>query len=258
MTDGEAIMADQMRRRFLVTASGAAVSAIAPEALLRLGRAAAAEVGALPRDVGGVAIPDTAIARAAAAMAREACPEHLYNHCIRTFLFGALVARRDRIDYDAEIIFTAAALHDLGLIERYSTPRQPFEMDGADAAKAFLEQHGVKGPRAEIAWNAIAMHTSPLSAHQVPQVQLVGGGAGVDVYGSGIKTLPADAVQAILAAFPRHGFRQGFPELLTQLCARKPLAQVGTWTDAYCRAHTHGVAFPEIDKNMDRFPFPDA
>jgi hypothetical protein len=235
------------------------VAAIAPEALLRLGRAAAAEAApALPHEVGGVAIPDTAIARAAAAMAKAACPEHLYNHCIRTYLFGALVARREKIAYDAEIIFTASAMHDLGLIERYSTKGQPFEMDGADAAKAFLEQHGVKGPRAEIAWNAIAMHTSPLSAHQAPQVQLVGGGAGVDVYGSGIKQMPQDAVQAILAAYPRHGFREGFPQLLTELCQRKPYAQVGTWTDAYCRAHTHGVTFPEIDKGMDRFPFPDA
>lgn len=246
------------RRGFLIGASGAMAATVSPTALLRLGRAAAADGPALPKEVGGVAIPDTAIAAAAAAMAREACPGHLYNHCIRTFLFGALVARREKIAYDAEIIFVASAMHDLGLIERYSTPRQPFEMDGADAAKAFLEQHGVKGPRAEIAWNAIAMHTSPLSAHQVPQVQLVGGGAGVDVYGSGIRTLPAESVQAILTAFPRHGFRQGFPELLTKLCERKPLAQVGTWTDAYCRAHTHGVTFPEIDKGMDRFPFPDA
>src|SRR6516165_3752438 len=97
------------RRRFLVAAAGGAVAAITPEALLRLGRAAAAEApGLLPREVGGVTIPDTAIARAAAAMAKAACPEHLYNHCVRTYLFGALVARREKIDYDAEIIFTAA------------------------------------------------------------------------------------------------------------------------------------------------------
>lgn len=251
-------MTDHTKRRFLLTATGAAAFAIAPEALLRLGRAAAAEAApALPKEVGGVKIPDTPIARAAAAMAKEACPTHLYNHCLRTFLFGDLVARREKIAYDAEIIFTAAAMHDLGLVERYSTKGQPFEMDGADQAKAFLEKHGVKGPRAEIAWNAIAMHTSPLSAHQAPQVGLVGGGAGVDVYGSGIKSLPQDAVAAILAAYPRKGFREGFPQLLTELCQRKPMAQVGTWTDAYCRAHTHGVTYPEIDKGMDRFPFPD-
>jgi hypothetical protein len=251
-------MVERSKRRFLLASAGGAFAAIAPEALLRLGRAAAAEAPALPREVGGVAIPDTPVARAAAAMAREACPEHLYNHCIRTFLFGALAARRDKIAFDAEIIFTAAALHDLGLIERYSTLRQPFEMDGADAAKAFLEQHGVTGARAELAWRAIAMHTSPLVAHESLQTGLVGSGAGLDVYGGGLHELPPGAVQAILAAFPRRGFRQGFPELLTQLCQRKPFAQVGTWTDAYCRAHTHGVAFPEIDKRMDAFPFPDA
>jgi hypothetical protein len=252
-------MADQHTRRFLLHGASGAVVAISAASLLRLGKAVAAEPArALPREVGGVRIPDTALARAADAMGREAYPEHLYNHCVRTFLFGGLVAEHEKIAYDPEMIFTAASLHDLGLVERYSSKAKPFEMDGADAALAFLEKHGVKGPRAEIAWHAIAMHTSPLSDHEAPQVGLVGAGAGGDVYGSGLRQFPADRVQAILAAYPRHGFREGFPAMLQAYCQRKPMASVGGWTDAYCRAHVHGVQFPDIEKSMDRFPFPDA
>jgi hypothetical protein len=246
-------------RRFLLASAAGVVAAIGSGALLRLGRAAAAESGTgLPGSVGGVDLPDTVIAKSAAAMVRAASPEHLYNHCIRTYLFGALVAERDSTHYDREIIFTAAAMHDLGLIERYQTENQPFEMDSADAAMAFLVEHGVSPLRAELAWHAIALHTSPLSAHESAQLQLVGAGAGADVYGSGLNTLPADRVMAILKAYPRRGFRQGFPQLMQAYCERKPLATVGGWADAYCRAHVHGVAFPDIERGMDRFPYPDA
>ena len=251
--------APSQTRRFLLSSAAGVIVAIAPTALLRLGRAVAAEPGAeLPRRVGGIALPDTPMAKAAAAMVRAASPEHLYNHCLRTYLFGALVAERDQTHYDQEIIFIAAAMHDLGLIERYQSKSQPFEMDGADAALAFLDQHGVGRARAELAWHAIALHTSRLSAHEAPQLQLVGAGAGADVYGNGLDTLPADRVRAVLAAYPRRGFRQGFPQLLQAYCQRKPLATVGGWTDAYCRTHAHGVTFPDIERGMDRFPYPDA
>ena len=57
-------------------------------------------------------------------------------------------------------------------------------MDGADAAKAFLVERGATETRAELVWNAIALHTSMLVEHAAPQVALVGNGAGIDVFGS--------------------------------------------------------------------------
>jgi hypothetical protein len=250
-------MVDASRRQFLVLAAGGMAVLVSGHALLSVARAAATDTAALPGQIGGVLVPDTAIARAASEMSRQAGPEFLYNHCMRTYLFGGLLAQSQHVPYDEEIIFVAAALHDLGLVERYSSKDLPFEMDGADAAKSFLENHGVHGDRAEIAWNAIAMHTSALAAHQPAQVSLVGHGAGVDVFGSRIGTLPAKSVDEILAAFPRRGFKVGFQKLLLDYCERKPMAQVGTWTDAYCRAHVHGVQFPEIERGMDRFPYPE-
>ena len=55
----------------------------------------------------------------------------------------ALLAERDHVAYDQEMLFVGATLHDLGLTTKYATPEHSFEMDGADAAKAFLVSEAI-------------------------------------------------------------------------------------------------------------------
>jgi hypothetical protein len=204
----------------------------------------------LPSEVGGVRLPHSSLATAAADLARATSPEFLFNHCMRTFLFGALLAERDGVTYDREMIFIAAGLHDLGLTKSYSTESQPFEIDGANAAKAFLVARGVSEARSELVWNAVALHTSMLVEHQPAQVGLVGSGAGADVFGSDLSTLPRERVSAILSAFPRLSFNTEFRDLLVDHCHRKPLAQRGTWLDAFCRLHNPSVRYPDLETRL--------
>jgi hypothetical protein len=240
------------RRSFLVRFIRG-VAWIVPGAALA--RAAWAAPRALPETVAGIAIPATKIAQAAADFAAGASPDFLFNHCVRTFLFGALMARNHGASYDAEIAFVASALHDLGLIERYSSKEEPFEIDGADAAQRFLTQQGFPAAKTAIVWDAIAMHASALSDRKGPEVALVGVGAGTDVFGGRLHLLPPDAVAAVLARFPRLRFNAGFERMLLDYCQRKPLAQVGTWTDELCRSHVHGVTFPTIEHGLKASPF---
>jgi hypothetical protein len=241
-------VADWTRRHFVVVmASGAAVCISAQ--LLALA-AASPQRGALPREVAGVSLPDTPLACAATDTARAASPPFLFNHCMRTYVFAALLAAHDGVAYDAELIFVATALHDLGLTTRYATPNHTFEMDGADAAKSFLVSRGVAEARAELVWNAIALHTSVLLEHQPPQVRLVGSGAGADVFGSGLELLGAGQVQAVLAAFPRGDFNRQFRDLLVDHCRRKPFVQRGTWLEGLCRAHNPGLAYPDLESRL--------
>jgi len=174
------------RRAFLVTLVGSAAWVIRGAALER---AAMSSARVLPDTVGGIAIPNTAVAHAALDLAAGASPDFLFNHCVRTFLFGALISQLHGVRYDAEVAFIASALHDLGLIERYSSKDEPFEIDGADAAKRFLRQRGFPNARIEVIWDAIAMHTSALSGHKGPEVALVGTGAGIDVFGGQLHLL---------------------------------------------------------------------
>jgi hypothetical protein len=238
---------NQPRRRLFTAILAASVSGAAGWRIL-------AESGSartpLPKQVADISLPETTAALAAADLARTACPPFLFNHCMRTFLFGALLAENEKVSYDGEMIFIAAALHDLGLTVRYATAERAFEMDGADAAKAFLIARGVTESRAELVWNAIALHTSNLVEHQPPQVGLVGSGAGADVFGSGIGSLRPDRVRAVLAAFPRLSFNTEFRDLLVDHCHRKPFSQRGTWLDHFCRVHNPNVVYPDLEKRM--------
>ncbi|HYM43572.1 MAG TPA: HD domain-containing protein [Steroidobacteraceae bacterium] len=241
-------MPDLVRRFVVATLGGCAVSVSAAA----LARVVAQPAPRIPPRVAGVPLPDSALAGAAVDLARSACPPFLFNHCMRTYLFGGLLAERDRIPYDHEMIFIAAALHDLGLTRKYASAEQPFEMDGADAAKAFLVSRGVSDGRAELVWNAVAMHASMLVDHQPAQVGLVGDGAGADVFGSELDTLPQERVRAVLGAFPRLSFNTEFRDLLVDHCHRKPFAQHGTWLEGFCRQHNPAVQYPDLESRLLR------
>ena len=135
---------------------------------------------ALPTEVAGVTIPNTALTRSAARLARSACPDFLFNHCLRTYLLGALSLEAQRLDFDAELAFTAAALHDLGLLPAFATPHGSFEIDGANRAEALLREAGRPARQGRLVWNAIVTHDirAEYAAHQSHEAQLVAAGAG--------------------------------------------------------------------------------
>jgi hypothetical protein len=86
------------------------------------------------------------------------------NHSIRTHLFALMHAEklglRAREDFDAELLFVACVMHDLGASEAYNGP-QRFEVEAADAAVTLLTGHGRTAHEADQVWQAIALHTSP-------------------------------------------------------------------------------------------------
>jgi len=168
------------------------------------GRALGADLTsvALPSSVAAIEIPRTALTRAAASLSRRTCPEFLFNHCMRTFLFGALHERHHGRTYHAEAAFVAAALHDLGLLKFYETEGRPFEVDSANAAEQLALQNGVLPNVASLIWNAAAMHDMrwAIVEKQNPTVELVAAGASADVAGPDEEMIPRAATEEVLAA----------------------------------------------------------
>jgi HD superfamily phosphodiesterase len=111
--------------------------------------------------ISGVTIPDSKIAREAAEFAREHQTEMLFNHSVRTYVFGAMEGVRQHLKFDSELLYVAALFHDMGLVEAYETETKRFEVDGADAARDFLRRHGIPEPKADLVWEAIALHATP-------------------------------------------------------------------------------------------------
>src|SRR3954449_9145290 len=88
-------------------------------------------------------IPDSALAKEAAQILREHSTDLLINHSMRVYLFAAEQGRQQKLRFDPELLYVAAAFHDLGLLKKFSTENDRFEVDGANAARQFLAAHKV-------------------------------------------------------------------------------------------------------------------
>jgi HD domain len=200
-------------------------------------------------------IPDSEICRKATQLTTEVSPSFLCNHCIRTFLFGDLLGKRDGLKCDRELLYLGAVMHDLGLTERFGG-EQRFEVDGADAARAFVLEHGLSDEKAEIVWDAIALHTSlGIAEHKQPEIALVHLGASADVMGMRIADISPEIVEQVLEAYPRIGFNASMTELLVSQVKQKPQVAAFSWLTEVGRGCIHGFTSPNWQAMLDGSPF---
>jgi HD superfamily phosphodiesterase len=83
------------------------------------------------------------LAREATDYVRGMSAPVVFNHVLRTYLFGELLGRAKQLNFDSELFYLGAVLHDLGQTEQFMG-NQRFEVDGADAAAAFLKDRGCR------------------------------------------------------------------------------------------------------------------
>ena len=212
---------------------------------------------ALPAEVAGIRLPQSELARAAAEFSRQHCPEYLFNHCMRTFLFGAVALQKQQRVYDADKAFAAAALHDLGLLPEFESSAASFEIDGADRAEQLMLQNGLSARDAAVVWHAIVLHDArfALTRRQGPEAMLVALGAGSDVDGPDTTVIDAARTGEIVAAFPRLQFKQRFTALAIGHCKRKPLSQRGTWLEGLCREQAPSAWTETVEREIAAAPF---
>jgi hypothetical protein len=221
-------------------------------------RVHAAEGSAIPKEVAGIAIPRSPAAIRAAELARQSCPDFLFNHCMRTFLIGALAMQRQALAYDADDAFVAAALHDLGLLPAFASKSQSFEIDGANAAEKFARDNGLNVAEADIVWHGIAFHDVRFSITRRagPEAMLVALGAAGDVDGPDLSTdEERRQIAEVVAAYPRLQFKNRFTALLVDHCKRKPTSQRGTWLEGLCREQAPGAWNDTVEKEIVAAPF---
>jgi hypothetical protein len=200
-------------------------------------------------------IPDSEICKKATQLTTEVSPSFLCNHCIRTFLFGDLLGQRDGLKCDRELLYLGAVMHDLGLTERF-VGEQRFEVDGADAARAFVLKHSLSDEKAEIVWDAIALHTSlGIASHKQPEIALVHLGASADVMGMRIADISPEIVEQVLEAYPRLGFNASMTELLVAQVKQKPQVAAFSWLAEVGRGCIHGFSSPHWQDVLDGSPF---
>jgi hypothetical protein len=215
------------------------------------------EAWPIPREVAGVELPDSKLARDATAYVRELSAQVVFNHVLRTYVFGSLLGRAMNLKFDAELFYLGAVFHDLGQTERFMG-KQRFEVDGADAAADFLRDKGVPKESIEVVWDAVALHTSRGIVHRKrPEIALVSAGAGADVVGFGIDQLPREAVAQVIAVFPRPGFKMAYQKVMAEIVVRKPETAAGNFLAGIGERHVAGYKAPNLCDLMNASPFAD-
>jgi len=174
-------------------------------------------------------VPDSKIARAVTDLARQAYPSFLFNHCVRTFWFADRLAASG-LRFDRELVYIAAMLHDIGVLEPYDQGAR-FEVDGARAARDFLEGHVYPAEKIEVVWDAIALHTdlAGIAQYKGPEVAMVSIGIGADAVGLRIADLDPGFVRELIEEFPRLDFPNEFRQALIENVRRKPSRAAGTF-----------------------------
>ncbi len=170
-----------------------------------------------------IKIPDSELAVKATRLVEQCSPLFLLNHSIRTYCFGAAIARQLGIKADMEVFYLAAIMHDLGLTAPYDQQQGSFEVTGAKAARQFLLDQGETRNKADLVHEAIALHSSVgIADKREPEVALVHYGAGVDVIGFHAEDVSPTTRQHIVSAYPRRDFKAEFYKLLDNQVVCKP------------------------------------
>lgn len=154
-------------------------------------------------EISGVRIPDSHLAREVTQFIRDTEGDFLFQHSTRVYFWGGLAGKRKGLTFDPELFYTAAMFHDVGLTAGFRESHLRFEVDGANAARDFLQSHGISEVDIERVWLAIALHTTPgISAHLHPIAALTAEGVMMDLVGLGYGDFTDAQRNAVEAAYP--------------------------------------------------------
>jgi hypothetical protein len=176
------------------------------------------------REVAGISMPDSALCQAANELARRVLEPFLFNHVMRSCVYAECLGRQRMQPYDRELLYVVTLLHDLGL-SSLAPLRERFEVEGADLAKEFLARQGMSDSALELAWDAIALHTTAgIPIRKTPVISLCHLGTMCDIRGLRDNPELAELRAPVRAAYPWLALQRMLPETLVGLYRKSPMA----------------------------------
>jgi hypothetical protein len=154
----------------------------------------------------GITVPDSKLCREVTELVRDTETPLLFHHSSRVFYWGALAGKRRGLSFDPEMLYAGCMFHDMGLTHQHSSACERFEVDGANAARDFLQRHAIAQADIDTVWTAIALHTTPgIPQHMHPVVALVTAGVEMDVLGMAYPDYSDAEREAVVHQHPRPG-----------------------------------------------------
>ena len=170
----------------------------------------------------GLPVPDSALARRARELITDVAAAFLVNHSVRCYAWAVELARHDGLQFDPEILYVAAMLHDIGLVPAYDLGGC-YEVDGAIGAERLVREAGEPEARARAIYDVIALHDDEtLPPDPASEIVLLWDSAGTDVTGHRFADVRPAIIPELLAAYPRLDFKREFSALFVDQVSRKP------------------------------------
>ena len=181
------------------------------------------------REIAGVSVPDSELIAATIEYAQRLSEPYLFNHAMRSWLFAEMVGRAKSIDYDPEVVAIGTILHDIGLTAGVPGPNR-FEVNGANAARAFISGRGLSDRRAQLIWDLVALNSTPsLAFHKEAEVAVGTMGIGLDYGGFFLDAVQRSDVDRVVGAYPRLRMKDGFTEACCRVVRESPDANQGSF-----------------------------
>jgi hypothetical protein len=167
--------------------------------------------------------PQSPAATAALSVASRFYSPALLNHCVRSYLWGAMYGAAHCIAFDDELYYVSALLHDIGLTDAFDSHRLPSRRREGTWRGVFGVAAGRPADRAARATEIIVL---PMRDDVSPTVDLESHILQVatswEVIGRRPEEFPLEARTEILARYPRHGFGAEFLACFEDQAQHKP------------------------------------
>jgi hypothetical protein len=169
-------------------------------------------------------VPDTPAARGARELVAEYHSPALANHVLRSWLWAeafAVVEGRDGVDH--ELLYTAALLHDIGLVPAFDNHLLGYEEAGGHVGEAMAAGAGWPLDRRRRINEVIVRHNWP---EVDPAFDLEGylleTATGLDIAGRRDADIPLEFRREVVGTYPRLGLAEEFGAGVDEQAERKP------------------------------------
>lgn len=208
-------------------------------------------MGGTARVLGGITVVDTPLVTRAIDYARTNSEPYLFNHAVRSWLFAVRLGQLQGIATDAEAVAVGTLLHDLGLTKSFQGQKR-FEIEGADAARAFAREQGLDDRRLQLIWDSVALNSTPsIGLYKEAEVALCTAGIGVE-FGFQYGRIPPNEMKRILAAFPRLDMKRRFADSVCHIVKTKPETTYDNFAGDFGERFVPGYKRPStVDFLMD-------
>ena len=176
-----------------------------------------------PAEISSLCAPPTPTAAAAREVVTRWSSPQLVNHCLRSWAWCVALADAEGREFDRELLYVAAMLHDIGLDPVFDAQTVAFESAGGGVGWVFSAGAGWPVERRVRVQQIIERHMwTAVDPHDDVESYLLEAATSLDVSGTAPERWDAAFLRAVTAHLPRDGFTREFDALIAAQAARKP------------------------------------